>query len=162
MKKTIGLIILLFIFSSASFLGFRYFEIKDIRNKLENVSITKSYKEEFNKSIDNILKEGEIKNEHKKWISEFLENELNNKEEFRTTEVYLKMKLLKKNINFSEKAAVNFTMELMKLKSLEFQREELVNKIILEYKAKQEKPLSSFIENNLFDGEIDTSKINYK
>lgn len=162
MKKIIVSIILLFIFAFASFLSFRYIEIKDIREKLDKISITESYKEDFNKSIDNIIKEGEIKNEHKKWISEFLENELSNKEEFRTTEVYLKMKLLKKNINFSEKAALNFTMELMKLKSLEFKREELVNNTISEYKLKQKKPLSSFIENTFFNGEIDTNKIKYK
>ena len=145
----------------SSFVGYRWNEIKDIREKLTNVSTTENFKENFDIAIENILKEGEIKHAHKEWISTFIAKELSEKSEFKGTDLFLKIKLLRKNVSFQEKASISITIELMRLKGLLYERKIEVDNTIFEYKEIRKKFLSQQIESLFFGEKLNDKNIKY-
>tara|TARA_Y100001960_G_scaffold164043_1_gene172256 strand:+ start:14337 stop:14828 length:492 start_codon:yes stop_codon:yes gene_type:complete len=162
MQKNIIIMLVVFMLSlSSSFVGYRWNEIKDIREKLTNVSTTENFKEDFDTSIENILKEGEINNAHKEWISTFIAKELSEKSEFKGTDLFLKIKLLRKNVSFQEKASISITIELMRLKGLLYERKVEVDNAIFEYKETRKKFLSQQIESLFFSEKLNDKNIKY-
>ena len=145
----------------SSFVGYRWNEIKDIREKLTNVSTTENFKENFDIAIENILKEGEIKHAHKEWISTFIAKELSEKSEFKGTDLFLKIKLLRKNVSFQEKASISITIELMRLKGLLYERKIEVDNTIFEFKEIRKKLLSQQIESLFFGEKLNDKNIKY-
>jgi len=162
MQKKIIIMLIVFMLSLfSSFVGYRWNEIKDIREKLTNVSTTENFKENFDIAIENILKEGEIKHAHKEWISTFIAKELSEKSEFKGTDLFLKIKLLRKNVSFQEKASISITIELMRLKALLYERKVEVDNTIFEYKEIRKKFLSQQIESLFFGEKLNDKNIKY-
>ena len=162
MQKNIIIVLIVFMLSlSSSFVGYRWNEIKDIREKLTNVSTTENFQKNFDIAIENILKEGEIKHAHKEWISTFIAKELSEKSEFKGTDLFLKIKLLRKNVSFQEKASISITVELMRLKGLLYERKVEVDNTILEYQEMREKLFSKQIESLFFGDKLNDADINY-
>tara|TARA_Y100000588_G_scaffold210270_1_gene224315 strand:+ start:139377 stop:139868 length:492 start_codon:yes stop_codon:yes gene_type:complete len=162
MQKNIIIMLIVFMLSLfSSFVGYRWNEIKDIREKLTNVSTTENFKENFDIAIENILKEGEIKHAHKEWISTFIAKELSEKSEFKGTDLFLKIKLLRKNVSFQEKASISITIELMRLKGLLYERKIEVDNTIFEYKEIRKKFLSQQIESLFFGEKLNDKNIKY-
>jgi len=162
MQKKIIIMLIVFMLSLfSSFVGYRWNEIKDIREKLTNVSTTENFKENFDIAIENILKEGEIKHAHKEWISTFIAKELSEKSEFKGTDLFLKIKLLRKNVSFQEKASISITIELMRLKGLLYERKIEVDNTIFEYKEIRKKFLSQQIESLFFGEKLNDKNIKY-
>ena len=162
MQKNIIIVLIVFILSlSSSFIGYRWYEIKEIREKLTNISTTDNFKKNFDISIEKILKEGEIKYAHKEWISKFISRELSEKSEFKGTDLFLKIKLLRKNISFREKASISITIELMRLKGLLYERKVEVDNTILEYQEMREKLFLKEIESLFFGEKLNDKNISY-
>lgn len=145
-----------------SYSGYITTEVKAVRDDLTNISSTTGYKQEFNHSVNNIIKELKIDQVHFDWIAEFLAKEIHSGRSLNDTEIFFKRKVLNKEVKFTKNAGLQIKAEIVKLKELNLERKKDVDVAMEEYKNYLENnAFAEIIDEIIFGGQIKINDIKY-
>lgn len=159
LKSVIGLFII-FVLGCGGFSFFEYNKINEIRTKLTDVKSSESYYNSVNDSIDKIIDIGKINQAHKKWVNDFIMENIFVKD-MGDSFYYLNIKLENKNIKLDGIQKNLIQQEFISILQKSVIRKEDVDKTIEIYKEMRKNQIDVFFEELFFDKELDFNDIKY-
>lgn len=158
-----NLIKLLFVTTLISllFIGYSYFkynEIKEIRDNIESFYSKEFYNESIENSINSIIKNADLKKEHKVWIKDFIIKELP-RNQFEISYSFLLKKLWNKNIKLTGEQQDIVSKEFLKIKMASEERNTNLLNSIKKYEKLTSNKYNAYLEKEFIGQKIDFYKV---